>query len=226
MRLRRNGRRARWLHAAAYLTTFALLATGWWLFAGREGDPSPLARVFSLPDVSLHEYAGWALAAIAVLTVVVAPRATARFARDSMEFRARDLEWYAEWPRAAFTGRFGRHEGHFDPGQRVANIIMVGGLLTLVITGLGLVMTSTGTAYVWFLHVHRWATFVVTPVIAGHVVVGAGLLPGYRGVWRAVHSRDGAVAEEVARRLWPGWTDRRGHGHDVHDPAASPTKGL
>ena len=49
---------------------------------------------------------------------------------------------------------------------------------------------------------HRWATFVVTPVIVGHIVIAAGVLPGYRGVWRSMHL-GGRLPADVARRIWP-----------------------
>jgi formate dehydrogenase subunit gamma len=38
------------------------------------------------------------------------------------------------------------------------------------------------------------------------------VLPGYRGVWRAMHL-GGHLAEPVARRLWPGWVERQPRGH-------------
>jgi len=44
-------------------------------------------------------------------------------------------------------------------------------------------------------------------VIAGHVLVAIGVLPGYRGVWRSMHL-GGRVADETAHRVWPGWTER------------------
>src|SRR6185503_20107326 len=43
--IRRYNRRTRWLHAGVYVTVLILLATGWWLVLGQEGEPSPLARI-------------------------------------------------------------------------------------------------------------------------------------------------------------------------------------
>ncbi len=84
---------------------------------------------------------------------------------------------------------------------------MVGGLILLVLTGAGLVLVKGGRAFVWLTRIHLWATYFVTPVILGHVVLAAGFLPGYRGTRRAMHGR-GRVRESTARRLWPGWTER------------------
>jgi hypothetical protein len=39
------------------------------------------------------------------------------------------------------------------------------------------------------------------------VLVAIGVLPGYRGVWRAMHL-GGRVSVETARRLWPAWAER------------------
>ena len=62
-------------------------------------------------------------------------------------------------------------------------------------------------AFVWLRQVHTWATLIVTPLLAGHVPIALGVLPGYRGVWRSMHL-GGRVPEEIARRVWPGWTER------------------
>jgi formate dehydrogenase subunit gamma len=51
--------------------------------------------------------------------------------------------------------------------------------------------------------VHRGATYVLTALVVGHLVVVSGALPGYRGVWRAMVGR-GRVRARTARRLWPG----------------------
>jgi hypothetical protein len=45
------------------------------------------------------------------------------------------------------------------------------------------------------------------PVLAGHLLVAIGVLPGYRGVWRAMHLA-GRVPVATARRIWPGWAER------------------
>jgi cytochrome b subunit of formate dehydrogenase len=106
-----------------------------------------------------------------------------------------------------FSGRFRSHDGHFDPGQRIANVVLAASLVALIVSGIGLVAVSGGPAFVWFVRVHKYATYVATVFIVGHVVVASGLLPGYRGVWRAMHARRG-VGESTARRLWPTWTER------------------
>jgi hypothetical protein len=52
-------------------------------------------------------------------------RAVVTFVRESVRFRRGDGHWLVVLPRSAVAGRFPRHEAHFDPGQRVANIIFV-----------------------------------------------------------------------------------------------------
>jgi cytochrome b subunit of formate dehydrogenase len=167
-----------------------------------------LARVTGVGDVALHEYAGWALAVVGALGLIVGARAVVTFVADSFRYERGDGRWLVRWPGATFSGRFGHHDGHFDPGQRIANIVLAGSLLALVVSGVGLTSVSGGPAFVWFLRVHKYATNVATLFIIGHVVVASGLLPGYRGVWRSMHWRGGGVTEPTARRLWPGWTDR------------------
>ncbi len=203
----RNPRAARWFHAGVYVAVIVLLVTGWWLLLGNEGDPSVVARVTGVSDTAVHTVTGWVLAGLTVLAVVVGAKGWRTFWRESVRFRHGDGAWFRRWPAAVLTGRFGRHEGRFDPGQRVANLVLVATLLALVVSGVGLALVSGGPAFVWFAAVHRWSTCVVTPVVVGHVIIASGILPGYRGVWRAMHL-GGRLRERDAHRVWPGWTER------------------
>lgn len=204
----RNNRRTRWFHAGVYVIALLLLGTGLWLLGGQEGRPSVLARLTNVPDTQLHTWMGWAFTALSALGVILGWRAAITLARSSVRFERNDLKWFARWPRALFTGQFRRHEGHFDPGQRIMNFALIGLLTALTGTGVGLAANPIGLTFVWLDRVHRWATYLFIPVLLGHVVVAAGILPGYRGVWRAMHL-GGKLPVEVARRIWPGWVDRR-----------------
>jgi formate dehydrogenase subunit gamma len=206
-RIERHSRRARWFHAAVYLATIPVLFTGWWLLAGEEGNPSPLARALGVADIRVHVWFGRILAILAVAALVVGRRGIARFVRETFRHDRGDGRWLLRWPRAAFSGRFARHEGEFDPGQRIANVVIVGGLVVLVTTGVALTLLHGGRTFSWLAKIHLWTTVIVTPFILGHVLVAVGVLPGYRGVWRAMHL-GGRVSEETARRVWPGWTER------------------
>jgi cytochrome b subunit of formate dehydrogenase len=220
----RNNARTRWLHAAVYLTVLVLLFTGWWLTLGQEGRPSLLARLADRPDTEIHTTVGWVFIGVAAFGVVFGWRAAWTLLSDSVRFRRSDLRWFVRWPVAVFTGRFGRHEGHFDPGQRIANIVMIVLLGTLIVSGIGLWAVSGGPAFVWYRRVHLWSTYLFTPIIAGHVLIAAGVLPGYRGVWRAMHL-GGRLRRRDAARVWPGWLDRESRrdctsspvGHDGKD---------
>lgn len=203
----RNRRPSRWLHAGFALATVLLLATGGWLLLGHEGQPSVLAQATGTSDVVLHKVIGWVLAAWGALAVVVWRRMVGHFVRESVRWDRSDLGWFARWPKAALTGRFGRHEGDYDPGQRVANLLLAGGLLVLVVSGVALALLHGGPAFVWFHRAHVWATYVVTVMAVGHVAVASGVLPGYRGAWRAMHL-GGRTPTAVARRLWPAWLER------------------
>ncbi len=205
--MQRYGRSARWFHAAVYLTVLVLLGTGWWLALGREGHPSPLSRLTGKPDTRLHDWTGWALTGVVVLGLVVGVRAAVTFTVDSLRFRREDARWLASLPLAAFTGRFRRHEGHFDPGQRIANVVLVVLLVALIGSGVAMTQLHGGPTFAFLVHVHRWSTYAVTPVILGHILIAAGVLPGYRGVWRSMHL-GGHLDADVARRLWPGWAER------------------
>ncbi|MEW6223069.1 MAG: cytochrome b/b6 domain-containing protein [Chloroflexota bacterium] len=207
MAVERYPRSARRYHAAIYLLTLFLLATGWWLLAGREGDPSPIARVTGVPDARLHVWVGWALLIAALAPLPFALRGVRGFVRETFRRDRGDLRWLLHLPAAVVTGHFPRHEGHFDPGQRIANVVIVALLVVLVLSGVGMVLVKVGPGFAMLVAVHRLTTIAFTIVIVGHIVVAAGILPGYRGAWRSMHL-GGRLSLDTARRLWPGWTER------------------
>jgi cytochrome b subunit of formate dehydrogenase len=206
-RLERHPRRVRRFHGAVWVVTLGLLLTGSWILLGGEGRPSPLAHATGVADTSLHVWMGRALAALTVGVAAVGRRGIATFARETVRRDRGDARWWRGWPAAAFTGRFARHEGLFDPGQRVANVVLVGGLLALIVTGTAMTLLHGGPVFASMALIHRWTTIAISPVIVGHVLIAAGVLPGYRGVARSMHL-DGRVRSVTARRLWPGWADR------------------
>jgi formate dehydrogenase subunit gamma len=198
----RTNRPTRLLHTATYLVTGVLLATGWWLETGHDGQPSILARLAGEPDIVVHRWAGWVLAAVAVLAVTLGARGAWTFVRETVRTDRGDLRWLGRWPASAATGRFPRHRGHFDPGQRLANVGFVVTLGSLIGSGAALAELHGGPAFVWLVRVHRWSAIALTVLVVGHVLVASGILPGYRGAWRAMHW-GGRVPAATARRLWP-----------------------
>jgi formate dehydrogenase subunit gamma len=87
------------------------------------------------------------------------------------------------------------------------NLVMIALLLALIVSGVGLVMVSGGPVFVLYNQIHTWSTYLITPVLLGHIIIAAGLLPGYRGAWRAMHL-GGRLRAPVAERLWPAWLER------------------
>jgi cytochrome b subunit of formate dehydrogenase len=205
--VRRYSRAARWFHAAVYLSVLVLLVTGWWLALGREGQPSPLSRLAGAADTELHTWIGWALVIVVMLGILAGARGVAMFTRESLRYDRGDLRWLGAWPKAAFTGRFAHHDGHFDPGQRLANLVLVALLAVLIGSGVGLALLSGGPSFAWLARAHRRSTYAITPILMGHIVIASGILPGYRGVARSMHL-GGKLRAEVAQRIWPGWFGR------------------
>jgi cytochrome b subunit of formate dehydrogenase len=204
--VRRYGWVGRWFHAGIYVTVLLALGTGWWFVLVGYERASPLARLTGRPDGEVHELSGYAMILVFLVWLPFGLRGLRSFIRETTRFERGDGRWLLGWPRAVFTGRFGNHSGHFDPGQRLANIVIVVLLTVVVVTGLGAIFgPSSGLRGVMF-DVHRWASYAVTPVLLGHIVVAAGILPGYRGVWRSMHL-GGRLPVGVARRIWPTWLD-------------------
>lgn len=140
---------------------------------------------------------------MALAPLPFAARGIVAFIRETFRRDRGDGRWLRSLPVAAFSGRFPRREGHFDPGQRIANVAIVGLLIALVATGIVMILIKTGPIFAVTALAHRLSTIAFTVVIVGHVLVAAGLLPGYRGVWRSMHL-DGRLRLDTARRLWPG----------------------
>ena len=198
---RRNNRATRWYHGANLVVVGVLLGTGWWLRAGHEGEPSVLSDLLGAPDTEVHRSAGWVLLGLAAAALILGARGTWTFLRETVRADRGDLRWFRSWPRGAVTGRFHAHRGHFDPGQRIANVAFVATLATLVVTGVAMTTLSGGPTFATMVRVHRGATYVLTALVAGHLLLVSGLLPGYRGAWRAMVG--GRVRPATAERLWP-----------------------
>jgi cytochrome b subunit of formate dehydrogenase len=203
--VQRYSRGARWLHAVVYVGILIDLGTGWW-FILADYRESPVARLTGIGDQFAHEYAGLALIPVVLTGMLAGRRGMRTFAAESVRFNRADLAWFRRWPRAVVSGRFPHHDGHFDPGQRLANLVMAATLASLLVTGVGALYVGGPLGQVAY-QAHRWSAFLVTPVLLGHIVIAAGVLPGYRGVWRSMHL-GGWLPAEVAGRIWPAWLDR------------------
>jgi formate dehydrogenase subunit gamma len=198
----RYNRATRLFHMAVYLVSFLLLGTGWWIRTGHEGQPSVAARLFDTPDTEVHRQAGWVLTVLLGLGLTLGVRAAYRFVRETARVNRGDVRWFLRWPVGALTGRFAGHRGRFDPGQRVANVGFVVAFAALIVSGIGLTTVKGGPSFVWYLRVHRVATYGLTVLVVVHLVMALGLLPGYRGVWRGMHF-GGRTPMATVRRLWP-----------------------
>ena len=159
-----------------------------------------------------HRWIGFVLIGSGVLVLVVRPRASRGFLRDSLTFRRSELKWFTTYPSFLAAPRRHapeRHRGHFDPGQRVMNVAVLLCFAALSVTGVMMAFAQAITpgAFAWSLRVHRLATWLLAAAVVGHVLVASGVLRAYRGVWRAMH-RGGRVQTRLAHRLWPVWTER------------------
>jgi cytochrome b subunit of formate dehydrogenase len=213
----RNNGATRLFHAGMFLTTAVLLVTGWWLRTGREGDPSFLAEVLGEPDTEIHRITGWVMVGLAAAGLTLGVRAAWTFVRETARVDRGDGRWFLRLPAGALTGRFARHRGHFDPGQRLANIAFVATLGTLIGSGVALTTLSGGPTFATLVKVHRGATYALTVLVVGHLLIVSGVLPGYRGVWRAMVGRRGRVRPDTVRRVWPrdAPDEGRPHGDDA-----------
>ncbi|MGH2651690.1 MAG: cytochrome b/b6 domain-containing protein [Actinomycetota bacterium] len=211
----RNRPAARRVHAALYLLTGFLFFSG--LAVLGEGHPVLEALLGGhVATARWHRWVGFGLLGFGVLVAVLRPGTSTWFLAESVRFRAGDLRWFARYP--SFLLRPSRyppapHDGHFDPGQRVFNVLVVTSLLVLASTGavMSFPQRFLPPLFAASLRIHRAATWVLGIAVAGHLVVASGVLPGYRGVWRAMH-RDGRVPAALGELLWPKWARRQERG--------------
>src|SRR5262249_4387369 len=147
------------------LPTLVLLGTGWWLLQGHEGQPTFLARWLDLPDVEIHRRAGWVLAGGGAAGIVLRAPGTRTLVPETLRADRGDGRWLAAWPRGVLTGRFRSHRGHFDPGQRIANVLFALTLLTVVGSGIALTQLPGGSTFALMVKIHRYATYVLTPLV-------------------------------------------------------------
>ena len=211
-RILRNTRAARRLHLIVYVAITLLFVSGISLLGN--GIPR-IEALFGGHESTgrWHRWIGFALIALALLVSLVRSKSVWRFLRDSIRFRAADIDWFLTYPR--FVARPARnaparHEGHFDPGQRVFNCVIVLAFVVLSITGLFMCFPErfTPAVFAWSFRFHRWATWAIVVAVLGHVLIASGLLRAYRGVWRAMHG-SGRVHVALAERLWPRWTEEK-----------------
>ncbi|HEV8682158.1 MAG TPA: cytochrome b/b6 domain-containing protein [Actinomycetota bacterium] len=207
-RLLRNRPAARRLHAGLYLLTGFLLLSG--LAVLGDGNRALEALLGGhVATARWHRWVGFCLLGLGILVAVFRRRASSWFLAQSVRFRRQDLGWFARYP--GFLLRPSRHapaphDGHFDPGQRAFNLVVVVSLVILAATGAVMSFPDRfiPAAFAASLRIHGAATWVLAVAVAGHLLVTSGVLRGYRGVWRAMH-RDGRVTAGLAELLWPKW---------------------
>ncbi|HET9477133.1 MAG TPA: cytochrome b/b6 domain-containing protein [Dehalococcoidia bacterium] len=211
-RVLRNGLRARGLHAAVFLAAGFLLLSGMAIM----GEGVPELQTLLGGHVATGRYHRWAglglVITLVLLVPVLRPRAVLTFVRESTSFSMPDLQWLRSLPGVALglsRQSLPWHRGHFDPGQRLFNLALVAAFLALSVTGILMAFPDRfqPLVFAWSLRIHRIATWLFVALAAAHIFVASGLLPGYRGVWRAMLG-SGRVDQSLAQRLWPGWAER------------------
>jgi formate dehydrogenase subunit gamma len=61
-----------------------------------------------------------------------------------------------------------------------------------------------------------YATYALAVLVVAHVIIAIGILPGYRGVWRAMHL-GGRTPASAMRRVWPASASTSEDEHAAQD---------
>lgn len=166
----------------------------------------------------MHRWAGYAVVAGPLIAMVFKPKAVAAFFREASRLDAGDGAWWARFPGFLLRPSSrppARHRGHFDPGQRLMGWALVVVIAVIVATGILMVaaVDLLGGAFGVISWIHAAASVVLALLLVGHVGISAGVLKGYRGVWRAMHFPGGGmVSEDLAHTLWPEWAESQING--------------
>ncbi len=211
-RIARHGALARVLHALNATIVLLLLFSGLAL-----GDRLPEAWVDALGGheafSDLHEWLGLAFVVASALLIGALSRHSAALVRRLAEWRRGDLGWPLAFARHLLRSQrtdAPRHSGYFDPLERLVLIIV---LATLVLAGLSGVYLywspdAPRWAFVVFIRSHIYAGWVLLGALGLHIFAGLGVLPTHRGILGVMFG-DGSLPQATARRLWPGWTERK-----------------
>lgn len=208
--VRRHGRPAIATHAMVGLLTVAVAVTGLALLGA---VPRGLLHVVGGHDAAAtwHRRLSLTLIFALVATAVVAPRASWQFLHDVTRWRRADVGWpgaFARHARHPDRHPAPRHDGRFDPVQRLVFTLMTVMFVVLVVTGVALLVlprSATGLL-AGCVRVHKTTGWLFVALVGAHILAGSGVLPTHRRVgWAMVTGR---VPIRVARLLWPAWTAR------------------
>lgn len=204
----RHGLSARIIHAVALVAIVVLLASG---LALSDHLPASVVKLLGGHVVvdDLHRQLGLVVTLALVVMVLVATTQICRLLYDVTTFTRSDLQWPTDfvgryiWPK---DGRPAHHGGHFDPGQRVVFIGIIGSVAILGATGVYIYVAPAFPTLImaWTLRFHTVSGWVLVVCVVVHILAGSGVLPTHRGVARAMFG-SGRVDQALADRLWPAW---------------------
>jgi formate dehydrogenase subunit gamma len=174
LRFTRSERAFHWLVASAF---FSMLASG--LAIGKAGSFHSLMYAWHLAS------AGALVVGIAAIVLLGNRRALTRITRDLSTIDALDREWLARVPAAVVKHRPEPPAGRFNAGQKL-NFILVSLLFaSLLVSGIGLLVTGSHPTSPAFKAAHVVAAYTLALLVAGHLymaVINPSTRPALRGM--------------------------------------------
>ncbi len=140
---------------------------------------------------------------------------------DYSNWQAKDMAWLIKFPAYIFFPKkikMPEFIGKINPGQKILGSAMITCSFLMAISGLIRMLfypfptSITAVAYT----VHQVIFPLLILLFLGHVFIGSGILPIYRGVARSIF-RDGKLKAGFIKIHWKNWLD--------HGPRSSPSKG-
>jgi cytochrome b subunit of formate dehydrogenase len=189
----------------------------------------PLARGagFLWFPVYVHRAAGLALVAMPWPYLLMHRRRVLVFLNHYISWRKTDLLWLWRFPAYFLFPakiRLPETKDKINAGQKLVGGLLIAVTALMGISGL-LRLAATLLPPVILLRaqlLHQIALLPLIALLAGHILVGSGIHPRYRGVWRSMFG-GGKLTRQLAREHWPVWLSRvEKYGPAKSDPGPSP----
>ncbi len=192
-------------HFSHVILTFLLILSGLKIYYPK--------LIFEVPPewiIMAQEVLGLAWVTLPLAALALRFRSTVHFLSEYTRWTLDDLVWLVKF----VPGLIRPDKYHLpliktkiNPGERLVGASMIAVSSALAVTGLirvwgdwvspGLLVRAEA--------IHRVSFLLLLLFLAGHITVGLGILPSYRGVARAMFG-DGQITLSLAGRHWPYWT--------------------
>ncbi|UMZ75325.1 cytochrome b/b6 domain-containing protein [Natranaerofaba carboxydovora] len=206
--IKRNSRLARFVHWFHLISFFLLTITG--LAYYYPIIATPVAGIAS--SMVIHRVIGVVFIIVPVVLIIIYFRRFILYMSDYSGWQIKDVKWFLKFPLFMLLPakiKMPSFNGKINPGQKLLGSGMLIGSFLMAISGLFRMLTNhlspniiTGSAFI-----HQLLFPLLILLLLGHVFIGSGIHPIYRGVSRGMLG-DGKLRVGLVRIHWKDWLDK------------------